>query len=358
MKIFYFIDSTKFMVFNYPTMKKILTVILSIFFPIIVFAAVTNFVANGNITVSGVTFGLTTANMIIMNGSTAESWSFNNGAFTAINPGSAFNVGSSDASVKSIQVTSGSTTLVCSQNTTPGTSYATLPTTPGTYTVLPSATVQCTSLCATLPNTATYNTFPTCGALSCNSGYTLSGSGASATCVTASVSSVVPVSYLSQGSLIVPTTTTISSPSANITNPTPPVVTPVVTTTTITTTTAVIFTASLHLGSKGTQVVQLQNFLVKHGFLVIPKRIRPGYFWKATEKAVMAYQQSLGLEAVGYLGPKTRAALNAAIMGSEKTPLEMEKARQEQIRSIIEQILKLIVKLQEELAILKASGAR
>jgi hypothetical protein len=47
-----------------------------------------------------------------------------------------------------------------------------------------SVSVTCTTnTCSTLSNTATYNAYPTCGAATCASGYTLSGSGASATCV-------------------------------------------------------------------------------------------------------------------------------------------------------------------------------
>jgi hypothetical protein len=41
-------------------------------------------------------------------------------------------------------------------------------------------------VCSTLTNAASYNSYPTCGAASCNSGYTLSGSGSSAICVTSS----------------------------------------------------------------------------------------------------------------------------------------------------------------------------
>lgn len=163
-------------------LKKLLT-ILVLLLPVVAFAATNNFVANSNITVAGVTFGAGTADMLILSGSESESWLFSSGTFTVTNPGSAFQVGSSDSTVKSIQVSQSGTTLACSENTTPGTSAVTLPTTAGTYTVSPSATTQCTSLCSALANVASYNSFPTCGAASCNAGYTLSGSGASATCV-------------------------------------------------------------------------------------------------------------------------------------------------------------------------------
>ena len=70
-----------------------------------------------------------------------------------------------------------------------------------------------------------------------------------------------------------------------------------------------IVTELLRFGSTGAQVVLLQDFLTLHGFLVIPVGIAPGYFGQLTQKAVMEYQQSLGLEPVGSVGPKTRAAL-------------------------------------------------
>jgi len=164
--------------------KLFLLAILSIIsVPIIILAATDDFVADSDITIANVTFGAGTADMLILNGSTAASFVFNSGAFTVTDPGSAFKVGSSDSTVKSIQITQSGSTLVCSENTTPGTSSATLPTASGTYTVEPSTTTLCTSLCSAVSNSASFNSFPTCGAASCNAGYVLSGSGSSATCV-------------------------------------------------------------------------------------------------------------------------------------------------------------------------------
>jgi hypothetical protein len=166
-------------------MKKSIFVIMLLLLLIPpVFAATNDFTADANITVSGVTFGSGTTDMLIMNGSTAESWTFNNGTFTVTNPGT-FKVGSADSSVKSIKITQGGTNLECAENSNPGTSYVTLPTAAGTYTVEPSTTTDCTSLCTALDHVATYNPFPTCGAATCDSGYQLSGSGASATCIPA-----------------------------------------------------------------------------------------------------------------------------------------------------------------------------
>lgn len=100
-------------------------------------AATTDFTANGNITVSSVTFGSGTADMLIIDGSTAESWSFSSGTFTVTNPGT-FKVGSSSSSVQKITSTQGGNAVSCGDNGTPGTSYMTLPTAAGTYTIVPA----------------------------------------------------------------------------------------------------------------------------------------------------------------------------------------------------------------------------
>ncbi len=149
-----------------------------------VMAATTDFSANGDITVESVTFGSGTADMIIFDGSSAESFAYNSGTFTVVDPDSTntFKIGSSDSSVKSIQADRGGSTVACSENTTPGTSYLTLPSDSGTYTVNPSTVTDCTSLCTRVDHAATYNSFPTCGAATCDSGYHVIGSGSSATC--------------------------------------------------------------------------------------------------------------------------------------------------------------------------------
>jgi len=159
---------------NFKIMKKIILVFCGMLcLPAIAAAA---FTATANFNVTGVTFGSTVTNMIIISGSASDSWSFDSGVFTITNPG-VFKVGSADATVKSIIVKSGANSLVCAQNSTPGTSYVSLPTAAGTYTIQPSATADC---CASVAHAATYNSFPTCGAATCASGYTLSGGQCSA----------------------------------------------------------------------------------------------------------------------------------------------------------------------------------
>lgn len=306
-------------------MKTILIIILSL--PFLSLAATSDFTANSNISVSGVTFGLGSTSMVIMNGSTAESWLFNSGAFTVTNPGSAFNVSSTDSAVKSIQVTSGATTLLCSENTTPGTSYATLPTTTGTYTVLPSATTACSSLCTVLSNTATYNAFPTCGALSCNTGYQISGSGASATCM------ATPPSGSSQvvgGGPSAPSAEGIPGyvkPRLQTVYPDGSIVYLDATSSAPTSTTSstagsskayvsATFTKNLALGSSSNDVRRLQA-LLSLDKKIYPQGIVNGRYGPLTQKAVKLFQLKYNVvksskdAGYGVVGPKTRAKLQA-----------------------------------------------
>lgn len=294
---------------NRPRIISSSIVVLLLTLPALVLAATTDFTANGNITVPSVTFGSSTADMLILNGSTAQSWSFSSGAFTVTNPGT-FEVGSSNGSVKSVQFSSGGSTLACSENTTPGTSFATAPTAAGTYTVTPSTVSQCTSLCSAVSNAVSYNSFPTCGAASCNAGYKLSGSGSSATCVAVggggpvglveSCSAGYTLSgglcYLSSGR--VPSSVSASSSPA--------------------TTKSSSYGRNLTLGATGNDVIALQNFLIIHGY-TIPAGAT-GYFGSQTQSALVAYQRANGISpAVGYFGPLTRAAIARATISASTT---------------------------------------
>jgi peptidoglycan hydrolase-like protein with peptidoglycan-binding domain len=68
-------------------------------------------------------------------------------------------------------------------------------------------------------------------------------------------------------------------------------------------------TRTLKIGSKDEEVKLLQQYLITEGFLIMPAGVSLGYFGQVTRTALMAYQKSIGLEAVGELGPKTRAAI-------------------------------------------------
>lgn len=73
---------------------------------------------------------------------------------------------------------------------------------------------------------------------------------------------------------------------------------------------AATYTRTLTLGSTGADVSSLQTFLKEKGFYTFPTIT--GYFGPVTKDALAKYQASVGLEAVGQVGPKTLALLNGA----------------------------------------------
>jgi len=314
---------------------RFLIVLVSLFaLPSAIFAATNDFTASSDITVSNVTFGSTVADMLILSGSTAESWLFSNGTFSVTNPGT-FKVGSSDSSVKSIQVSQGGSVLVCAENTTPGTSYATLPTSSGTYTVAPSATSDCTDLCTTLANTATYNPYPTCGAATCNEGYWLSGSGANATCekiVGAGVfTGTVPNLPKPRQQTVYPDGTVVYLDK----NANPDTGTDIMNEARkeiaaakkemgeMSSGASVISAKALWKGMRNDEVKKLQELLASDPS-VYPEGIVTGYFGPLTEKAVQRFQKKYGIvssgtpDTTGYglVGPRTLAKLSEIFGGA------------------------------------------
>ena len=71
-----------------------------------------------------------------------------------------------------------------------------------------------------------------------------------------------------------------------------------------------VFTSSLSIGSRGNDVVELQCFLQKLGYFS-ENTLCTGYFGPITHEAVAKFQASKGIESIGIVGPKTRAALNS-----------------------------------------------
>jgi len=72
------------------------------------------------------------------------------------------------------------------------------------------------------------------------------------------------------------------------------------------------FQTDLTVGSKGADVVALQNLLISKGYLTMPAGVAQGYFGALTKSAVAKWQAASGISpAVGYFGPKSRAAVNA-----------------------------------------------
>lgn len=79
------------------------------------------------------------------------------------------------------------------------------------------------------------------------------------------------------------------------------------------------FNTNLTKGSKGSDVSDLQTYLVASGDLVIPAGVSMGNFGSLTKSALAKFQARMGIApAAGYFGPKTQAYVNthAATGGS------------------------------------------
>ena len=74
------------------------------------------------------------------------------------------------------------------------------------------------------------------------------------------------------------------------------------------------FSTNLTVGSTGADVVALQTWLISNGYSipsVASGAAAKGYFGAQTKAAVVAYQTAVGLPSTGFVGPLTRAKLNA-----------------------------------------------
>ncbi len=70
-------------------------------------------------------------------------------------------------------------------------------------------------------------------------------------------------------------------------------------------------TTNLTVGDSGSEVVELQTYLVANDILILPEGTQMGHFGALTKAAVKAYQESVGLPSTGFVGPLTRAKLSA-----------------------------------------------
>lgn len=80
--------------------------------------------------------------------------------------------------------------------------------------------------------------------------------------------------------------------------------------------------ANLKYGSRGQGVTELQDFLIKKGFLTTQAT---GNFFSLTKKAVIAYQESLGLPNTGYVGTMTRSVINNELSRAKTTTVSAPK---------------------------------
>lgn len=254
-------------------MKKYLTTsLLALVFVLpaaSLYAATTDFVANGDITISSVSEAGVTADLTILNGSTAESWTFNSGVFSVTNPDLASFFRMRASGVSSIRVRDSNNTEVACSN---GSNYVQLPPVSGTFDVFPS-----------------------------NSACTATGGGGSSSSSGSAPPPATP---------IVTPTVLVSLPPSSVN---PPGITAA--------RSAIQFTRSISLGTAGSDVRNLQQFLNRRGFVVA--LTGPGsagnetfLFGPATRAALIKFQLANGIIAsatvpgAGIAGPKTRAVIN------------------------------------------------
>ncbi|MEK7136402.1 MAG: peptidoglycan-binding domain-containing protein [Patescibacteria group bacterium] len=269
-------------------------------------AATTDFIADGNITVSSVVYGSLTVDMLIMSGSRAESWNFDSSNFTVTNADATnpFTVGSSDATVKSMRVRqSGGSSETCANNTTLGTSFVTVPT-QGSYVVYPSP-----DLCSVAST---------------------GGGGGSKKEKDKPVTSAIPATP--GVSSATPASPALANASANAS-----------------------FNRALVAGSTGEDVKRLQQFLNSQGATVASAG--PGsagletmFFGPATKAAVVKFQLANGVIqaatdlGAGRVGPLTMAKINA-LLGASATVSAAPLSIAEQIKALTAQLALLQAQL-------------
>ena len=178
-------------------------------------------------------------------------------------------------------------------------------------------TIVDTPLCTTLSNVSTYNAYPTCGAASCNTGYSLSGSGSAATCITMGGGSYIafvppprPQIQINSNSN---DSTNGKTRKAGLAERSVAIV-------------PVVFTRTLKKGMQNNDVKKLQEFLATDPS-IYPEGLTTGYFGELTEKAVQRFQTKHNIvssgtpQTTGYglVGPKTRAKLLSVLKNTPTT---------------------------------------
>ncbi|MEK7479206.1 MAG: immunoglobulin-like domain-containing protein [Patescibacteria group bacterium] len=128
-----------------------------------------------------------------------------------------------------------------------------------------------------------------------------------------------------------------------VSTPTPtPTITPTPTVGQVLGASAFRFTVTLQKGSKGDDVMELQNRLTAEGVYDGPKT---GYFGPLTEAGVKAYQKKYSIDTAGVVGPVTMAKLNGSQVLGVSTSAETEAkitALKTQLASLLTQLLKLL----------------
>ncbi|MEY2641072.1 MAG: trimeric autotransporter adhesin [Candidatus Parcubacteria bacterium] len=81
------------------------------------------------------------------------------------------------------------------------------------------------------------------------------------------------------------------------------------------------FSRNLTIGSTGSDVADVQAFLVAKGFMTLPAGVAKGYFGSLTQSSLARYQASAGIvPATGYFGPLTRAKIALQCVATPTNP--------------------------------------
>jgi len=78
---------------------------------------------------------------------------------------------------------------------------------------------------------------------------------------------------------------------------------------------------NLKYGSRGTDVSELQDFLISKGFLTGQAT---GNFFSLTRNAVVSYQISVGVPSTGFVGPMTREKINTELLQADTSSNQAE----------------------------------
>ena len=126
---------------------------------------------------------------------------------------------------------------------------------------------------------------------------------------------------------------------------------------------AITFGRNLTMGNRGDDVKQLQELLMREGFLVV--NAATNYFGPLTNAALIKYQSQHGLPATGYFGPMTRAIVG---IGSEReTPAGQlgtsvtvtngaQNSSKADVDATIANLMKMIAELQKQLTAIRAGN--
>lgn len=111
---------------------------------------------------------------------------------------------------------------------------------------------------------------------------------------------------------------------------------------------------NLKYGARGTEVTELQEFLIDKGFLT---GTATGNFFSLTRKAVVAYQVSVGLPNTGFVGILTRNKINTELSTADASSTQAEitetgtttqPTNTNQLAILNQQIAELNKKLEEQ----------